>query len=237
MTDLVKANYQDLAVSFTEEAWFNATAVAERFGKRPNDWLALESTKEYIAALAEILKCEPKSLLKTKRGGNNKTNTRNSGNGGTWFHPKLGVPFARWLDVNFGVWCDLQIDALLKGSHPHYDWKKLRHEASASYKVLGQILQMTRERLGKTCAPHHLSNEARLINWALTQQFGKLDRNTLDAGDLDLLAKLENLDSVLLGCGADYDTRKAELEKFASEQRGLHAPVNQAQAAIKAVAT
>jgi len=224
MPELVTATYHEIAVSFTEDAWFNATTVAERFGKRPNDWLSLDSTKEYITALASILNVPEKALLKTKRGGNNKTNTRNSGNGGTWFHPKLGIPFARWLDVTFGVWCDDQIYKILTGTHQHYDWKKLRHEATASYKVMNQILQMTRERLGKTCSAHHFSNEARLINWALTKQFGKLDREALSPGDLDLLAKLENLDSVLLGCNATYEYRKKELERFASEQRapGAH---------------
>lgn len=226
MNDLVKATYHDLSVSFTEAAWFNATAVAERFGKRPNDWLILPATKTYILALERRYGKIP--YVKTRRGGNNKTNTRNSGNGGTWLHPKLGVSFARWLDDDFAVWCDEQIDGLLKGTHPHYDWKKMRHEATASYKVMNQILQMTRQRLGKTCAPHHFSNEARLINWALTGEFGKIDREGLGPGDLDLLAKLENLDSVLLGCSANYEDRKKELERFASEQRSAHTPALEA---------
>jgi hypothetical protein len=212
--ELVKAEYQGLAVAFTEDAWFNATAVAERFGKRPVDWLNQDGTKEYISALAALLKCEPKSLLKTKRGNN----------GGTWMHPRLGVPFARWLDVAFGVWCDEQIYQILTNTHQHYDWKRLRHEATSSYKVMNQILQMTRERLGKTCAPHHYSNEARCINWALTGEFGKLDRDGLSPGDLDLLAKLENMNTVLIGCGMSYDDRKKELERYASEQRSAHVP-------------
>ena len=90
---------------------------------------------------------------------------------------------------------------------------------------MGQILQMTRQRLGKTCAPHHFSNEARLINYALTGAFGKVDRDGLSPGDLDLLAKLENMDTVLIGCGAEYGDIKAELERFASEQRMSHAPM------------
>lgn len=34
MPNIVKATYQDFSVSFTEDGWFNATAVAERFKKR-----------------------------------------------------------------------------------------------------------------------------------------------------------------------------------------------------------
>ena len=209
MTNLVKAEYHDIAVTFTEDAWFNATTVAEQFEKRPVDWLNQDGTKEYVSALASLLKCEPKSLLKTKRGNN----------GGTWMHPRLGVPFARWLDVRFGVWCDDQIYQILTCNHPHYDWKKLRHEATASHKVNMQILQLTLQRLGKTSAPHHFINEARMINWVLMGKFGKIDRDGLSSGDLDLLAKLENMDTVLIGCGASYDDRKQELEHFASEQR------------------
>lgn len=215
MPDLVKVDYQGLAVAFTEEAWFNATAVAEKFGKRVNDFLVLPTTKEYMTALdLEAIQNTGKSGIwfKAKRGKN----------GGTWLHPDLAVQFARWLDVRFSIWCDRQIRQILSGTHPHYDWKKLRHEVASSYKVLSQILLMTRQRLGKTVAPHHFSNEARLINWALTGEFAKIDRNSLSPGDLDLLAKLENLDSVLIGCGMSYEDRKCELEKFAGEQRAAH---------------
>lgn len=217
MSGIVQADYHGIAVAFTEEAWFNATAVAEKFGKRANDFISLPTTKEYIVALdSEAIQNTGKSGIwfLAKRGKN----------GGTWLHPDLAVQFARWLDVRFSIWCDRQIREILTGAHPHYDWKRLRHEATASYKVMAQILQMTRLRLGKTSAPHHFSNEARLINWALTGTFGKVDREGLCAGDLDLLAKLENLDSVLLGCGICYEDRKMELEKFANEQRAAHMP-------------
>ena len=224
MTNLVKAEYHGIAVTFTDDAWFNATAVADKHGKRVADWLANSETQNYILALAEILNVPKEALLKTKRGRY----------GGTWMHPRLGVPFARWLDVRFGVWCDDQIYKILSGNHPHYHWKLLRHEVTASYKVMGQILQMTRERLGKTCAPHHFSNEARLINWALTGEFGKVNRDELNSGDLDLLAKLENMDTVLIGCGASYDDRKKELERFACDQRAVKVPMLEYDIACKA---
>lgn len=215
MTNLVKTEFDDIAVTFTEDAWFNATEVADKHKRRVIDWLQNSETQHYLAALAEILKVPKVALLKIRRGRY----------GGTWMHPRLAVAFARWLDVRFGVWCDDQIFQILSGLHVHYDWKKSRHETSASFKVLGQVLQLTRERLGKTCAPHHFSNEARLINWALMGEFVKIDRDGLSSGDLDLLAKLENMDTVLIGCGASYGDRKKELEQFASEQRN-RAPTN-----------
>lgn len=37
------------------------------------------------------------------------------GGGGTWLHPKLAIRFAQWLDADFAVWCDEQIEHLLHG--------------------------------------------------------------------------------------------------------------------------
>lgn len=94
---------------FNSDGWINATDVAKRYGKKPIKWLELPSTKSYMAALErhlchEVRKSDFK-LVETARGRS----------AGTWLHPKLAVAFARWLDDDFAVWCDLHIDALLRG--------------------------------------------------------------------------------------------------------------------------
>jgi len=212
--EIIIADYQGVAVSFTDDGWFNATAIAAQFGKRPNDWLSLPTTQEYIAALDETLNTgESGNWIRTVRG---KT-------GGTWLHPDLAVGFARWLDVRFAIWCDRQIRALIARKHPHFDQKRLRHEAAASYKVMSQILQLTREAQGKTSAPHHYSNEARLVNWAASGEFCSIDRDSLSARALDLLAKLEERNAVLIGTGIRYDERKQRLHDFAAEWTAQHA--------------
>lgn len=92
-TQLVTLQYNDqFSVNFTSEAWFNATTVAKQYGKRPNDWLSLESTKEYIKclhaalfpeiALPENLVVKQNQLLKIQNGGSAEQK-------GSWFHPKL----------------------------------------------------------------------------------------------------------------------------------------------------
>lgn len=114
MSNIIPFPYQGQLVRFNSDGWINATDVAKRFGKRPNDWLSLPSTADYIDALKRHLfsdtgKSGNDQLIVSRRGGRDQ---------GTWLHPKLAVAFARWLDVDFAVWCDLQIDALLHGEIP-----------------------------------------------------------------------------------------------------------------------
>lgn len=223
-TSIIHANFNGHVYDFNEDGWFNATTAAAYYSKRPNDWLILDSTKEYIAALARLSNREESSLLKTKRGGNQRTNTRNSGNGGTWFHPKLAVPFARWLNVEFAIWCDLQIDALIRGQHPHFDWKQQRLESTVENKLMCATLQMVRADQGKDTATHHYTNEQRLINSILTGEFKPVDRTALNAADLALLAKLELKNTVLIGCKVDYADRKAALQQYAVDLRTPRQP-------------
>ena len=211
--NLITANYKDRPILFTEDGWFNATEAASHYGRRPVDWLKLDSTKDYIAALLRHLgQSEESSLWRSRRGGK-------PGQAGTWMHPKLGVAFARWLEPDFAVWADLQIDALIQKKHPSIDWKRSRHASASTNKVMAAVLQQIRARLGKTTASHHYSNEARLVNWVLTGEFRGIDRNSLTQADLDLLAALEERNAVLIGCGMAYDARKYDLTQFAQERR------------------
>lgn len=219
--NLVRLDYQGIAVSFNEDGWFDATVAADRFGKRVDHYLANTETKEYIAALCDGENTRKVGdFIRTKRGRN----------GGTWFHPDLGVHFARWLDVRFAIWCDRQIRALIAGHHPHFDWKRVRHEASSSFKVMNDILSAVRADQGKATVVHHFTNEARLVNWALSGEFKGLDRDALPTHDLDLLAKLELKNATLIGRGVTYHDRKKILESTALESR-LIAPTTPVQEA------
>lgn len=48
MSKIVKADFDGSLMSFTAEAWFNATEAADKYGKRPVDWLNQDGTREYI---------------------------------------------------------------------------------------------------------------------------------------------------------------------------------------------
>lgn len=208
MSKIIPLDYAGKTVQFDGDGWFNATTAASRFCKRPVDWLKLDSTREYLAALADALKCEESALLKTRRGNS----------GGTWMHPRLAVRFAQWLDVRFAVWCDSQLDALLRGTHPHQAHDRARLEAASAFRVMTEMVKLTREQQGKEVAARHFINESRLVCWALTGRFGPLDRNAVAAEDLLLLTELEELNAVLLGAGIDYTDRKQRLEGLAADR-------------------
>ncbi|MGB0218801.1 MAG: KilA-N domain-containing protein [Sinimarinibacterium flocculans] len=215
MTTLVEASFNGLVVHFTDDAWFDATSAAAKFGKRVDNWMRLQETKEYLVAMRDFSNAsDVREFVKPRMGRN----------GGTWLHPRLAVAFARWLDPKFGVWCDLQIDALIRGKHPHTDWRRLRHEATASYKVMSEILKLSREADGKSVDPRHFMNEAKLVNWALKGEFKGLDRNGLSGRELDLLAKLEERNAVLIGRSVEYQKRKVILEQTAVDYRAANDP-------------
>lgn len=118
MNNVIPFRYQGKPVSFNSEGWINATEIAKRFGKRPSHWLELPGTKSYMAALARHL------VGKFDAGKSDFKLVETSkvrGKAGTWLHPKLAVAFARWLDDDFAVWCDLRIDDLLRGGETAMD--------------------------------------------------------------------------------------------------------------------
>ena len=209
MVKLIKADFDGHAMQFNDAGWFNATAAADKFGKRVQHWLDNKETQEYIeklnSRLSGDLNTDATGIISTKKGRN----------GGTWLHPKLAVAFARWLSVDFSIWCDEQIDKIIHGERESIDWGMMRHASKSSNKVANEILQMVRNEQGKETKHFHYANEAKLVNYALTGKFEPIDRDSLSAEDLDLLASLENRNSVLIGREVDRETRKEILCQMA----------------------
>ncbi len=134
-TNIVSLEFNGSLVSFNNDGWINATCIAKKFGKRPNDWLRMEETLNYLIALHDALNLNyvPETYFNiinkldkrssyfknmifdlSKKTGLVKTKSGSPENGGgTWLHHKLAVAFARWLSVEFAVWCDLTIDNLI----------------------------------------------------------------------------------------------------------------------------
>ncbi|WP_404486425.1 KilA-N domain-containing protein [Pseudomonas sp. HT11] len=214
---IIPFNYEGQAVRFNADGWLHATEIAERSGKEPAQWLRLDSTKEYIQRLSERMEKSnvEKShitLVKTRRG--------NTSTSGTWLHPKLAVKFARWLSVDFEIWCDEQIDALVRGDQAK--WQQARQQSAVGYRGLCEALAIAHEESGKTPQRHHFINEAKLINQAITGQFAGRNRDELSAHELVLVTLIEIRDVLLIGQGKDFTARKASLLRYVQSLTAKH---------------
>lgn len=78
----------------------NATQMAKKYGKRPSKWLELPSSIEFLQRLQAIRKSD--RLVVTQNGI------------GTWIHEDVALEFARWLNLDFAIWCNDRIKELLK---------------------------------------------------------------------------------------------------------------------------
>lgn len=98
-------------------------------------------------------------------------------------------------------------------------WIKDRLQSSIEYKVMQAILKDSRKLIGKETQPCHYSNEANLVNWAITGEYKKLDRDGLSFDDLKLLNELQARNAVLIGAGMIREQRKASLHLMAKLKR------------------
>lgn len=79
----------------TDELFFNATEIAKQFGKKPDDFLRLESTKEYINEItqdSQVGNSRFENLVRITHGGKYR---------GTWLHKELAFEFFGWCSASF----------------------------------------------------------------------------------------------------------------------------------------
>ena len=112
---MTRSHYRSSSLwGFNTDGWVNVTGIAERFGKRIDNWMRLAETLEYVRALDEALTGEESQILHPSQSRYVKTSkARVDRGGGTWLHPKLAIHFARWLSAKFSVWCDARIEEIL----------------------------------------------------------------------------------------------------------------------------
>lgn len=103
-------NYNNNQVSFrkaNDTVYVNATEMAKPFGKLPNEYLRLPSTKELIGAITGKSRISENQTVIIKRGSA-------ENGGGTWLNEDLAIDFAQWLSVDFRLWVADRIKELMK---------------------------------------------------------------------------------------------------------------------------
>lgn len=107
MNELIVREYLGSKIEFKMiegHIYANANHMANGFGgsQKLADWKRSANTQRYIEALTK------NKLWK------NPIVSEEGKNGGTWIHEKLILNFARYLNVEFELWCDEQIATLLR---------------------------------------------------------------------------------------------------------------------------
>lgn len=217
-------DYNGLALHASREAWFNATEIAEYHGKRLDNFFSLKRTQQYIQAVAKqkgLIPCNPSDLNPTNQWELNPFDpaaypdlirARRGRYGGTWLHPDLMVCFARFISLEFEIWCDQTIKALLIDGK---DWQGARSEAATGHRLMAAVIHETALAAGHQASRFDYINESKRINRALTGKWAGLDRNALSAAQLRTLSQLEVKNAALYMMGRPPAERDRELSAIA----------------------
>lgn len=102
-------NYNGSNVSFIKTDYgvlVNATDMAKIFNKKPVEYLRLPSVKELVRSMVGFLHISENQIVRTLPGSP-------ENGGGTWVHEDLAIDLAKWLSVDFRMWCNAKIKELL----------------------------------------------------------------------------------------------------------------------------
>jgi KilA-N domain/Meiotically up-regulated gene 113/Zinc finger, C2H2 type len=102
--------------------YVNATQLCQAGGKKFNDWIRLESTKELIDELSAEAGIPVSAFVDTKRGGNNKSDQ------GSWIHPDLSIQLAQWISPKFAIQVSKWVRTLFNKGSVEIDLNLLREK-------------------------------------------------------------------------------------------------------------
>lgn len=212
----------------TDELYFNATEVAQYYGKNIKEWFKNVETKEYLEQVliaypflngGNSTHLEFGKLVKTSKGRY----------GGTYLHNILALPFARWCSAKIAV----QLDKFLMTKIKEEQIRKMeRLKARTGYLPLTNAIQEAHD----PCEFYHYSNEANMITKIIMGKNAKqlkeeLDtenvRDAMNVREIHALENLQRANTVLIQMGISYDDRKEKLttlynKKFSQEACDNH---------------
>jgi len=161
--NLIVKVFEGSKVFFMEDGYINATKAAKNFGKRTENWTRTDETQEYIKAITRKSVIEQNQLVIVKPGAP-------STGGGTWLHPKLAIVFARWLSADFAVWCDEQIEVILREQQQSPQQKHIQQILDLLYSPVN-LMSFEQISLSERLAQ-------RRFVWREFQEFFGMKRNT-----------------------------------------------------------
>jgi phage antirepressor YoqD-like protein len=142
MNELQVFQYNGKAVTFETgngDMMINANEMAKVFDKQVSNFMQNQQTQDFIVVLESKLGFP---CLEIKRGGNSP---------GTWFHRKLALKFAGWLNAEFELWMIDRVDEVLQHGVTALDPDKLLNDPDF---VIRAMTALKVERQARMIAQH-----------------------------------------------------------------------------------
>lgn len=138
-TAIQKFDYEGNAIAFAngENVMVNATQMARKFGKRPQNWLKTQQAKEFLDEMSKALKRALPDLVQVTNGGKKDEH-------GTWMHEDVALEFARWLSPKFAIWCNARIKELVRTG---FTTAAPQPEARSNEDILADALRILQGRV------------------------------------------------------------------------------------------
>ena len=125
------------------------------------------------------------------------------------------VCFARFISLEFEIWADQIIKALLIDGK---SWQPAREEAATGYRLMSEVIHETNLAMGKVPSRFVYMNEAKRINRALTGKWQGLDRDRLTTADLRTIKQMEVKNAALYMMGVPAPERDKALSAIAANK-------------------
>lgn len=123
------------------DGYVNATQLCQAAGKRMNNYLRQQNTKDFLAELDAVTPKCATGLVQMVQGGTPELQ-------GTWVHPDVAIDLARWLSPKFGVQVAKWVRELVtKGSVTIGSGDDLLDSMLATQAWCDQIIQNRRQTL------------------------------------------------------------------------------------------
>ncbi len=167
--------------------------------KRLDNWIRLDSTKEFIQTVEEFLNTSDVSDLKPLY------RRRGKYDGGTYAHELVAMEFATWLSPEFKLKVFLEY---MNGSQKKENWNVSRILSAYNYKLLSLAIKDAHD----VPKPYHFSNEALMINEIVFNIRDKSVRDKATEEQLNLIAQIESENATMIKLGMEYKDRKAKLK-------------------------
>ena len=160
MTAIIKHQFQDYAIGQrSKDSYVNLTQMCATAGKQVNDYLRLDSTKEYMNALSGVTGIPVVVDSATVPALVNRTSK------GTWAHPEVAIDCAQWVSVDLRIWANRTLVQFIAA----------QQLPPAEPKALPTVPEMSKRNQARKLVDEQASKSRMQHSWLYQQAYNELE--------------------------------------------------------------